>query len=852
LSSTSQNQEQEADTFWDSVVDMKVVSIGLLLFVAFLVAQYGGVLQSVEHSATPRPLFKQLFMFGYSSSSDQLKASLNFFQFVILFVPNIIFLSYRQNYYLPSYENHKKSSRQNMVICWVVSIAALALCWFFSIGLWHFMLESILSICLSSPMIFFVVKNYFLHRKTTDAASGYTKKFLSFENRIYIPAVILCFTNLGIGFTNAKLYFGSEKLYYGSELNSFEDLWNILAGNLLWISTPLIIMSLFYFLKSIKRAFFLIELPFLTVAMAIFLVFFFKLYFLRYLVIGFTLTYMLGVAEIPKHIFFMDRLTAHEKNNHQDENESFYHIGANWASVIFPTLSLAIPVIFTSMSFEPIIVLVFFSTLSWLLMEPANKKSMKALFYCLCVGILTPIAYSASALGVGIDTFIAIKADTDSAMKVLSIGMLTLMSLLGFTAGLMRLAKDLFGLNLTIFTKNIFNPSLYKGSVGPLFLLLFSTIIYGIAIVSLWIGVVFYSSIEATDAKITEAMSLRLPVAELFVALLALFAVFSWYIWPRKLKRLLNETAMLSEQDRNDHNSGSNNGQQKPAAIATPPAASLQNSPSDPNSASIASELKMVLASGRLTVSLIAGLATALLIGKAKHWEIESTILVLVAMTFVTMAGFIFNDLFDIEKDKVAGKNRPITTGLLAAPSAFRYAIALVGIACCVSALFGAVALLWIAAIAFALVVYSPISSRIPLVKGIYTAFLCITPFLFSNSVGGIALPLGMITMMFVYFVFRELVLDAIDVEGDTLVGIKTIAYYTGSKTSLVLGWTGMFIAISILGLMFGNSYSRIIVLVGLAFQFYALYRTLNGDKDGIDYTRLTLLSGVAAMYFYA
>ncbi len=161
---------------------------------------------------------------------------------------------------------------------------------------------------------------------------------------------------------------------------------------------------------------------------------------------------------------------------------------------------------------------------------------------------------------------------------------------------------------------------------------------------------------------------------------------------------------------------------------------------------------------------------------------------------------------------------------------------------------FGLSPALWIMAIAAALYIYSPVTTKWPVVKGVYTALLVISPLMFGRHVTGIALPGGILALLATYIVFREAVLDAIDLNGDLMSGVRTVACYLGQHCTFVLGWAGMFLALAASLLFLDTPASRMAIGVGLAFQAVSALLFVMRIPHSLRVTRLTLCSGALAV----
>lgn len=209
------------------------------------------------------------------------------------------------------------------------------------------------------------------------------------------------------------------------------------------------------------------------------------------------------------------------------------------------------------------------------------------------------------------------------------------------------------------------------------------------------------------------------------------------------------------------------------------------------------------------------------------------------------------NDIYDREKDRKANKQRPIALGDLPLRVAYISAITFVTVSLgLVTCLFGFAAALWIGTIAVALLAYSPVARRWPLVKGLYTAGLAISPFLFAHTAFGFVLPATILGLLLAYVVFRETVLDALDMKSDAAYGTKTVAFFIGANNALAIGWVGMFVVLLLSIVAMELYLGKIAIVAGLAFQMLSGVLFLARVPHSLGLTRFTLASGAVAVGF--
>jgi len=531
------------------------------------------------------------------------------------------------------------------------------------------------------------------------------------------------------------------------------------------------------------------------------------------------LTFFLGFGEVAKNIYFIEQRRAHGGN---PDALRFFIQAANWSGVVYPTLFLLAPAIFVEMSFPPIICSVYAFVLFWLALAPNQKTSRLALAMAFAVGYGTPIVFMIS-IGHVLE-FQAPPITDQTPFQTL----LALIALIGFMAGLLRLSKDLFGLNLAAFTRNIWNRQVYSNDSACLFLLLSVSLGMTIVLTCAWFVLFVFPGPLTQPIKVQYAN--RLVYSGVAVVVLAILAVVCTIFRPTKLSTIIAQSAEI-------------NSLAPPTSAQTAPAEFIGVG------TSWLAYLLLAARSGRTGVSCIAGFAGAVAVYRSPAFSWESVISMIIAMTFVTMSGFIMNDIYDREKDKLADKRRPITTGALSVTGAWCAVGGLIGASLALTyASFGVGSVSILLGIAAALFVYSPVARRWPLIKGLYTAVLALSPFVFAYSAVEFVIPGGLALLLLVYIVFRESVLDALDSRGDMAAGVRTIAFYAGKQTVLMVGWIGMFIALIAAVILLDSRLSQIAISVGIIFQLIASGMFIFGIPYSLGVTRAALLSGVAAV----
>ena len=202
--------------------------------------------------------------------------------------------------------------------------------------------------------------------------------------------------------------------------------------------------------------------------------------------------------------------------------------------------------------------------------------------------------------------------------------------------------------------------------------------------------------------------------------------------------------------------------------------------------------------------SLVAGLATLLGYIVATGTLAPIALILVPIVFFITAGGNVFNDLRDLEIDRINRPHRPLPSGKVTpgaagilAGSLFTAGLALTipaGLLCVVIAVVNSLLLL----------VYARALKRTALWGNVAVSYLAASIYPFGGALAGLpaierTLPLAGIT--FLAMLSRELLKDAEDVEGDSRAGAKTVPISFGVKKTGVVAYACALgaIAVSIL-----------------------------------------------------
>jgi 4-hydroxybenzoate polyprenyltransferase len=253
--------------------------------------------------------------------------------------------------------------------------------------------------------------------------------------------------------------------------------------------------------------------------------------------------------------------------------------------------------------------------------------------------------------------------------------------------------------------------------------------------------------------------------------------------------------------------------------------------------------LKNIAITARLTVSSISAICCLTYLINAKGFSIENIILC-TAMIFVTGAGFIFNDIFDYQKDKAGLKNRPICKDLISKRQGIIagviFSISGILIPLLFKSFSGAMVIL---STTIAVILYSPFSKKYSLFKGLYTSLLCCTPILYANVISGKYITSYAYIAIILFIIGREILLDIFDFSGDAISKRKTLPVILGKQISNQLSCFFMLAGVITLLFLTKNNYIFLsFSIISFLLTLISLVLPLRFELAKINITRLVML----------
>lgn len=244
--------------------------------------------------------------------------------------------------------------------------------------------------------------------------------------------------------------------------------------------------------------------------------------------------------------------------------------------------------------------------------------------------------------------------------------------------------------------------------------------------------------------------------------------------------------------------------------------------------------------------SLVAGLMTSSVFWARDGFSFRSMIAGL-AMWMLTGFGFVINDILDYRKDSEAGIDRPIARGLLTRKTALSFAA---GLALAIFALS-----LWVgsgggilAATGLALILYTPSAQRLPLIKGVFVATLCMAPLYYGSVVCNAHYSWPLYLFMTAFVVGREALMDADELRGDLRAGLITIAAILGCARTKRIGIAIMALSLAGIGVVAGRWVAKAAAAAALVSLMTIFGWPRLHDAKRIELSRIPMLAAVLAI----
>ncbi len=170
-----------------------------------------------------------------------------------------------------------------------------------------------------------------------------------------------------------------------------------------------------------------------------------------------------------------------------------------------------------------------------------------------------------------------------------------------------------------------------------------------------------------------------------------------------------------------------------------------------------------------------------------------------VVVIFITAAGNVINDFFDVETDRIEHPKRPIVCGKISKKKALLYSTLLFVIGIGISYFINKIVFFITLTVSLLLFFYSAFLKRMPLIGNITVSFVSASIFLFvAGYHGKLKLFIFPASMVFFFHLTREIIKDVEDIEGDKRLGMKTLPIVIGKRKSVIFSFfTGLFFILS-------------------------------------------------------
>jgi 4-hydroxybenzoate polyprenyltransferase len=217
------------------------------------------------------------------------------------------------------------------------------------------------------------------------------------------------------------------------------------------------------------------------------------------------------------------------------------------------------------------------------------------------------------------------------------------------------------------------------------------------------------------------------------------------------------------------------------------------------------------------------------------------------AICTLTAFGFQVNDILDFRKDQAAGVKRPIATGMVSRSGAKLFALALLLVTFAFSAWVGAG---WkvLAVTALALVLYTPSARKLPLVKGLYVAGLCVVPLYYGSQVTAAQSAWYLYAVMAIFIVGREALMDSNEMQGDWSAGMVTVAVLFGETRTKWAGIWVMALSLVVMVAVSGGGIARVWAAIALVSLLSVFIWPRLDDSKRIALSRIPMLAAAVAI----
>jgi 4-hydroxybenzoate polyprenyltransferase len=217
------------------------------------------------------------------------------------------------------------------------------------------------------------------------------------------------------------------------------------------------------------------------------------------------------------------------------------------------------------------------------------------------------------------------------------------------------------------------------------------------------------------------------------------------------------------------------------------------------------------------------------------------------AMCALAAFGFQVNDILDFRKDRAAGVERPIATGMVSRSGAALFALALLIITFALSAWVGSGGKV-LSVSALALVLYTPSARRLPPIKGLYVAGLCVAPLYYGSQVAAAQYAWYPYALLAIFIVGREALMDSHEMRSDRSAGMVTVAVLLGEIRTKWAGIWAMALSLVALVAVCGGGGARVSAAIALVSLLGVLIWPRLDDGRRIELSRIPMLAAAISL----
>ncbi len=512
---------------------------------------------------------------------------------------------------------------------------------------------------------------------------------------------------------------------------------------------------------------------------------------------GTVITLAMSVSEASKRVH---QANAQDRYYPSYQGVKYYLAGSNWGGIVFLWLLILVPLFADALPTWPILLFIALQSITWFFVTSTYKKRRSASVLALLFGYGLPIVIilvNAFDLPVTLLSHSIAPANAGAVFGLI----LATLGLLVFGDDFLKYIRSTEKLKVDTY--------LYEKNNYYLFFVVLTTIVL----------------ITSFAGTFTENEIVKTKASEIIGFCIIIFSFLS--------------TVFLFTHPEGNSNMNKEN------------KSTESNMLDNTEKTNLKKEIKYALITARPITAIVAGLLMFVLLAGDNQHPVWKDILLSIPIVLTTMVGFILNDIFDYKKDVQAEVKKPIAMGQLKRERAVIYIIGLTSLALLIEGIVNKYSsIVILLSTLLGVFFYSPLSKRIPILKGVATAALTLTPIIYASSVLKIQIPYFVYLTILGFIFGREILLDIKDYQGDLQHGIKTIVAYLEIPKSRILSWSLMFISVLYYLSKLSSPYSVTLGLLGLTALIVAFIQDRNNQIKNGGITIIAMIFCVLALPF--